>query len=395
MKRLLMIGLVLLPGLVFAQKPVKPNQGKALALWKQGKLDEAKEMIDLCATAEKLSLDGKTWYYKGLIYASIDTTSNPKYQALSSNALEVAMEAFEKAESMKKGNSEYYTTDQMGFPDIKTQQLDRLWGYYLNKGVEDYQYDDLDGAYSSFVKCTLIKPDDTTGYFYGSLAAELLEKNNEAFQLMTEYFKHGGNSLDGYQSIIRYHMGAEDNENALAAIQQAKRKYPSNRDLPKLEIDILIRTGKSDEAKTKLMDEIKAEPNNALLHFALGILNEKLNDIPAAKQNYADAVKVDPNYYDAAYNLAALYFNDALKIRNEMNKLGMTAADKKRAQELDKLLVEKYKETLPYWQKLEKLKGDECITLETLENIYYQLGMDREAKGMQQKIKMYACDAEE
>ena len=395
MKRLILMGLVILPGLLFAQKAPKPNINKALTSWKQGNLDEAKEMIDLCATSEKTMADGKTWYYKGLIYASLDTTTNEQFQALVSDPLTISMKAFEKAETMKKGGSEYYITDQMGFPLIKSQQLEMLWGFYLEAGVEAYQYEDLEGAYTNFVKCSLVKPTDTTGFFYGALAAEMLEDYETSYTLLKDYFKVGGNSIDGYQSQYRYYMTKEDYDNALATLNKARAIYPNNRDLSKQEIDILIKTEKIDQARTKLQEEINEEPDNTILHFALGMLNERVGELETAKVNYAQALKVDAANYDAAYNLAALYFNDAVKVRNDMNKLGNTAADKKKAQELDKVLVQKYTETLPHWQRLEKMKGDECIILETLANIYYQLGMDREERAMNQKIKMYACDDEE
>ncbi|HMQ00336.1 MAG TPA: tetratricopeptide repeat protein, partial [Cyclobacteriaceae bacterium] len=265
----------------------------------------------------------------------------------------------------------------------------------LESGVDAYQFDDLEGAYSNFVKCTLVKPEDTTGYFYASLAAEMLDKPDHAYDLIKDYFKTGGKSIDGYQSLIRFYQNKEDYDNALATLEKAKKIYPGNRDLPKQEIDIYIKTNRVTEARDKLAEEVRAEPDNAVLTFALGQLNETLGDLEAAKKNYSDALKLDPSFYDAAYNLGALYFNDALKVRNEMNRLGNTAADKKKAQELDKVLVQKYKDTLPHWQRLEKMKGDECIVLLTLSNIYYQLGMDREERAMQQKIKMYACDEED
>ena len=61
---------------VSAQKKQKPNINKALKSLQEGQLAEAKEMIDAATTYEKTMDDGKTWYYRGLIYAAIDTTSN-------------------------------------------------------------------------------------------------------------------------------------------------------------------------------------------------------------------------------------------------------------------------------------------------------------------------------
>jgi len=44
-----------------AQKAKKPNINKAKTLWTQGKLDEAKSMIDAATEYEKTMNEGKTW----------------------------------------------------------------------------------------------------------------------------------------------------------------------------------------------------------------------------------------------------------------------------------------------------------------------------------------------
>jgi hypothetical protein len=95
MKKVILV-LLLAPIIALAQKPIKPNLNKALNLWKDGKLDEAKAMIDVAETDPKLSLDGKTFYYKGLIYAALDTTSNETFKKLAENPLDIALAAFDK-----------------------------------------------------------------------------------------------------------------------------------------------------------------------------------------------------------------------------------------------------------------------------------------------------------
>ena len=82
--------LMLVTVVAFGQKPVKPNINKAIGFWEEGKIAEAKEMIDAATTYEKTMNDGKTWYYRGLIYATIDTTSNEATKALAQEPLTVA-----------------------------------------------------------------------------------------------------------------------------------------------------------------------------------------------------------------------------------------------------------------------------------------------------------------
>ncbi|MEP6738587.1 MAG: hypothetical protein ABJA70_23880, partial [Chryseolinea sp.] len=98
MKRISLSLLMLATVTVYAQKSPKPNITKALQAMTQGKLDEAKAGIDAATTYEKTMNDPKTWYYRGLIYASIDTTSNETMHALDPNALDVALESFKKGD---------------------------------------------------------------------------------------------------------------------------------------------------------------------------------------------------------------------------------------------------------------------------------------------------------
>ncbi len=98
MKRITLLLLMLATVSVYAQKGSKPNLNKALNSWKEGKLDEAKTNIDLATTYEKTKDDAKTWYYRGLIYASIDTTSNEAHKALATDAYKTALESFAKAD---------------------------------------------------------------------------------------------------------------------------------------------------------------------------------------------------------------------------------------------------------------------------------------------------------
>ena len=93
MKRFALLLLVAASATVFAQKPIKPNLNKALASLQAGKVDEAKANIDAAITNEKMMTDPKTWYYRGLIYSSIDSTSNEQIHNLDPNAFQVALDA--------------------------------------------------------------------------------------------------------------------------------------------------------------------------------------------------------------------------------------------------------------------------------------------------------------
>ncbi|HET9054517.1 MAG TPA: hypothetical protein VFM90_10100, partial [Cyclobacteriaceae bacterium] len=107
MKKLFLI-VLLAPALVHAQKAPKPNTNKILSLYQSGKYKEAKEQADVTVADPKLSTDGKAWYYRGLVYATLDTIQDESISALDANALAVAVESFKKSEEFNKKGTEYF-----------------------------------------------------------------------------------------------------------------------------------------------------------------------------------------------------------------------------------------------------------------------------------------------
>ncbi|HYF68964.1 MAG TPA: tetratricopeptide repeat protein [Ohtaekwangia sp.] len=389
MKRLTLILFVLSVVTVYAQKPIKPNLNKALASLKEGKLDEAKANIDAAITSDKFKDEGKTWYYRGLIYASLDTTSKEEFKTLAPNAFDVALEAFAKADELApKGKADaYFTPDASGLPQLKLQQVTNWANSHLNKGATHYQNEEFAEATESFDRVTKILPDDTTAYFYGAFAAQQGENHDKAIENFRKYIEKGGTSVDAYLSLYNIYRAKDDNDKALEVIREARTKFPTNGDLPKAEIGLLIDLKRIDEAKSGLESAIQKEPDNKILHFYLGYANATLNDVEAAKKNYTEALRIDPQYFEAQFYLARLMYLEADKIKKEMANLGITAADKKKRFELDKQLVEKLKVALPYWEKAEKINPSDQDVLDVLYSIYTDLDMQDQIKRIEKRYK--------
>jgi tetratricopeptide (TPR) repeat protein len=393
MKRFTFLLLMLAAVTAYAQKPVKPNLNKALASLNDGKLDEAKANIDAAITHEKMMNEGKTWYYRGLIYAAIDTTSNETFKALAPDAFATALEAFKKADTMADPKKEYMTQAVGGLPVPKSQQM-LIWANkYLNLGANLYQEEDFENAITNFEKVQQIVPEDTTAYFYGGFAANQAENWDKAISNFTNYIQKGGKSSDAYSLMININSGIkEDKEKALTLVREARQKFPANPDFPKVEIGLLIDLKRIDEAKSGLEAQIQREPDNKILHFYLGYANASLNQIDVAKKNYEDALRLDPQYFEAQLYLAKLVYTDAATIKKEMSNLGISEADKKKRFALDKTLVEKLKVALPYWEKAEKMKPDDQEVLDVLYSIYTDLDMQDQIKRIDKRFKELGLD---
>lgn len=402
MKRVIFLMLILASAAAFAQKQSKPNINKALSAMNDGKLQEAKEIIDAATTYEKTMNDGKTWYYRGLIYATLDTTSNETFKALEPEPLKVALESFAKADQLGKANVEYFIQPPGTFvPLTKPQQLEGLANYYLNKGITKFQDDqDNEASLALLAKTKQIfetnlktYPNDTLTYYVEALVASQAEQPDLAIASANKYLEKGGKSKDAYNIIYQIYLSGpkEDKNKALEVVRQARKALPKNPDFPKMEIGLLIDMNKIEEAKTNLEQEVKNEPNNKILQFYLGYAYSKMENGEAARKSFEEALRIDPAYFEAQFYLANTYLIAVDKTSRELSATGNTPKDSKKRSELVQRRVKESEIALPYLEKAEKMKAPDKDTeievLQKLALLYYYTADDKNATRVAQKLK--------
>ncbi|MBV6646897.1 MAG: tetratricopeptide repeat protein [Cyclobacteriaceae bacterium] len=368
------------------KKEKKPKVGSVERLLKNGELAEAKDIIDAGILHEKTKEDGKTWYLRGLVYATIDTTSTDA-KGLADNALEVAMESFAKSDELAAEGKEYYITNDLGLPVLKSQQISDYWGYYFNKGADAFGTQDCGTAVTAFETAQKINSADTNAYINAGLAAQNDEQYDAAVRNYRACIEKGAKSEDLY-SLLSFVLTSkqEKHEEALAVVQSAREIYPTSNEFAKSEINLLIKLDKIEEAKTGLETAIANEPENSNLYFTLGVLYEELKDSENALINYRKSVEVDPSNYNAQFNIGVLLINSATEVIKERNNLGVSKADMKRADELEPVITKKLEMALPQWEKIYELKDDESTTLETLQYVYTQLKQYDKAEEIMKKL---------
>lgn len=395
MKRnILFLLIMLVAGVAFGQK--KPKINKALKAVQEGELAEAREIIDAAIEHPKTKDDPETWYYRGLIYAAIDTTSKPEYQDFQPDPLITSVEAFKKADELNGKDKELYISGPNGLPVLKSQHEQMLWAHYLNEGVVAFQGGEELNAAKAFERCQLVMPQDTTCVFYSGLAyqgAQDYDKAAEKFQYLIDELDH--HDKDIYNSLIYIESSIRENdEKALEYIRKARNRWPDQLDLAKTEINALIRMERIEEAKAELESAIEAEPDNPDLYFSLGVMYQELENNKEAVSAYEQAIEADENHFNSLFNLAVIHFNDAVETIKEKNNLGFSTADKKKEKELAKQANEKLKKALPYWEKIIELDPKNRTALEQLRFIYAQLRMPEKVQEMQNKLEEYGYTEE-
>lgn len=366
----------------------KPKIAQALKALQENNLAEAKEIIDAGVEYEKTAEDGKTWYYRGLIYYALDTTSNAEYQALSENPLPIAMEAFAKADEIQKGTSEYYIYGPTGLPETKSQQLGNIWVGYLNMGVKALQEGDYENSLVNFEKGILVDPNDSTEYYYGALAAQNLEEYDKALDLFAKYYENGGMDPDPYKVMVYIlNTEMENTEEALIVTQKAKAMFPNESDFINNEAAFLIELGKEQEARDNLLASIEENPDNPNLYFSVGVIEENLGNKEAAAEFYGKSIEKDPENFNGNFNLGALYYNDALEILKEKNNLGFSKEDLAKAKEMEPAIKEAFAKAQPYFEKCHSINPDDTSSLEVLQTIYTQTGQMDKAEEVVSKLE--------
>jgi tetratricopeptide (TPR) repeat protein len=175
-------------------------------------------------------------------------------------------------------------------------------------------------------------------------------------------------------------------EEAKKAITEARAANPEDTSLILTEANLYLET-KDYETYKKLIGEVlKNNPNDADLLFNLGVISGNAKNTADAEKYYTKVIEIKPDYTNAYINLAALKLEDEKPIIDEMNKLGTSAKDMKRYDELKAKRNNLFKSTIPYLKKASELDPKNEDISKTLLNVYSALEMTAEYKALKAKM---------
>jgi len=374
---------IILLTLVFAVSAVFAQKGKVTSaqnLKETGKLDKAFETIETTIDpsndkAEKTIPWPKTWEVRGEIFQAIFQSEDENIKKLSDDPLTVALESYKKALDL----------DEKGrFDNSVKIKLTLLTNDLTNQAVEAFNNDDYNKALKSFEQIIeineidVVKADnpeavDTVIYFNAGLAAFNAEDFDKAIKYYGEAAKYGYNGARTYSLIASCYQQKNDTIGALDVLKEGFEKYPEDNGVLTSMIQIYLDLNKTDEAMKYLNMAIEQDPNNATYHFAQGTLHEKMENEEGAIAAYKKAIEVDDSFFNAPYNLGALYYNKGVKQIEVANAVPANENEKYEA-ELKKADVW-FEKALPYMEKCDELQPDDPMTLESLKNLYYRLKM--------------------
>lgn len=156
------------------------------------------------------------------------------------------------------------------------------------------------------------------------------------------------------------------------------KKQPKNADLKRQLADVQKRATDQKATIAQLDADAKAAAANASAaadaEKQLAELKQKQAEYKNLEKDYlGKALAVDPNNYDANYNMGVYVFNEAVEMKRAVDKMDM-ADYNKTGKEADGKVCGKFKQALPYFEKAKSIKDEPELTenLTNTQNILKQ-----------------------
>ncbi|WP_291104430.1 MULTISPECIES: tetratricopeptide repeat protein [unclassified Flavobacterium] len=190
-----------------------------------------------------------------------------------------------------------------------------------------------------------------------------------------------------YKNIALILVQNGKTEEAKKAISDARKANPEDTSLILTEANLYLETKDFETYKKLIAQALEKNPNDADLVFNLGVISANAKNPVEAEKYYKRVIEINPNYINAYINLAALKLENEKVIIDEMNKLGTSAKDMKRYDELKNKRFDLFRSTIPYLVKAVELNPTNIDVAKTLLNVYSALEMTAEYKALKGKIK--------
>ena len=387
-KVLVLLAIVLTANVMMAQKMDRTN---AYNYNRNGQYDKAVESIEKCVNHEsflgmKTKDQAQAWLYRGTIYLNV--FQNPEFAAKYPDALQLA---YESLNNCIKADANYAKDNANEiYPRIAAIAVN-----YFQDGVENFNNEVFPKAGSSFRKSYEISlsgiAPDTSALINAALAYQRGGMFEEALTNYQELKDLGYNQVDIYKNLAACYTGLENDEKSLEVIQEGLDKFPGNAGLIIEKVNLYLKQGNGEAAIADLNQLHELDPNNASILFILGTIygddSHEIFDADKAIKYYNDAIEVNPEFYDADYNLAALYVNLSNKKNAEANEI--TGFSKKEIERYNALVKEGddfLKLGLPHAERAFNAQPSKDLG-QVLKSIYVRLKMMNEAKDLEQRLQ--------
>lgn len=345
-------------------------------------LDKAQEAIELAIAHEKTMNNPKAWKVRGQVYQAIATTKDTAFMLLSDSPLDVALKSYKKALELDiKGSLTKEIHNQLMLLGIS----------YVNKGVDYFGTEEFGKGLAAFEGSmsidSIVDPTkvDSMIIFNAGIAADRAKNYEKAAYYYGKTCEIGYEGSKVYGYLASLHKDNADTAAYVNVLQKGFEKYPGDIAIIFELINHYLVTDKTDDALEYITKGIDKDPSNHTLYFAKGAIYDKkaamVENTEAkdtlfinAKTAYEKAIEIKSDYFDAYYNLGALYFNKGADMLKEANNVPPNKVKEYNA--AVKASFAELAKALPALEKAHEINPTEETTLLTIREIYFKLRSD-------------------
>ena len=388
-KVMILLVIALTANVMMAQKKDRTD---AFMYNKNGQYAKAMASIEKCINHDqflgmKPNEQSQAWLYRAAIYQNILQSDDEALKAQVPNALEIVYESL-----MKCLENEAFCEDQQNQMEIGMRIASVMTSYY-SQGADAYN----NGQYAEAAPLFKKAYDIAASLGGGDQASEMLNLaatsalRAEDYNTALEYFNmmkgNGKETAELYRHLAACYNGLGNSEQAMEMINAGLAINPSDANLILEKVNAYLKEGKGAEAIVDLEKLLELDPQNAQLLFVLGTIygdenNKDVFDTDKAKQYYEQALAINPNYYDAIYNIGVLYTTMANKYIEQANEItGFSKAEQEQYNNLIEQANGLLRTGLPYLKQAYEAQPSDDVK-NVLRSIYVKLNMTDEVKAL-------------
>jgi tetratricopeptide (TPR) repeat protein len=265
----------------------------------------------------------------------------------------------------------------------------RLHGQFISQAVIQYEKTNFDDSFNSFKRAIEIaespyytEPLDTGLVFNTGFVAALAGNDEASLEYLTRAKDMGYGESGLYLLLKEAHIALGDSLMAEKTLQEGFQKFPQDNSILVEMINFYIFAENEQEALNYLNLAKQQDPKNPSFHYAEGAIYDQLGDTEKAKESYQRSLELDPDFFDANYNMGILHYNRAVDMLTAANEI----MDNRKYEIARDEAYDVLRVAIPYLEQAHQLDPDHPSTMETLRIIYYRLGMEKELEDMNTKL---------
>lgn len=377
MKRIILLTAISL-SFVFSAYAQRGERTDAYLALQKGKLKEAKEAIDKAVKNEKTMNDAKTWLYYGEIYYGISTSPLPVFRNMDPQAPQKALAALEKAKKLDEKHRISKEADEY---------IGKLSAVFYSNGANDFKVKDYNKAITDFEQAYkiagLMGKTDTTAAYNVGISGVLANQPKVATEYLKKCIDLQFKDPKVYIFYSRSLKQMGDTTAAMQALDQGKARFPKELSILLEQAQIYLEQGKSAQLIASLKEAIARDPNSpsdANFYFLIGKSYDDAGNKTTAEEYYKKAIGVNGNFFEAYYNIGAIFVNNASTIQKQANNLPLDKVKEYNA--LNDSANAQLKLSLPWLEKALSIRPGDKLSTTALKEAYTRLKMYDKLKAL-------------